>query len=510
MVLSAQPAILWYWFYWQFFPKLTLTFFVIFPVIFITGVIILIFSAIIVSRIFLSVINIIHKPKEGVFKRSRLDKDYCYWGMRGMVKKWPIWIARQLNVPIFEKIALKILGVKISTGNSLHGGWVDCEFLEFGKNNIIGQGSVIMSNLIIKDRLIIKKVVFKDNIIIGAHSVVLPGTLIGSNTILDGITLTKVNQKLEADSVYSGIPAKKIMENRPFNIEEKLKLEKKIFEEPSEVPFDENSTRTEGHTLSVPFGFYVGAGWITVGCSFILPAFLFYFFIFGYLVPTFLTVPLTFELLFNLNTCIAMFLTPLILIGLYLMHIFFVALITRWFYAYADARGPAQGVFDRNLSESSSVLDYYHLRSFLLKYPVFAVIRSPFPWLLNWELRFIGSNKIGKGTVLEECYIHSHINYGKNCYVGTFAHNTNHLVDGVYGDENLTFFGAEVEDNCVFSALMGGLPGLEMGKNSTMLPMCSTIKYDRLGEDGIYSSFPARRLTKEQIIDILGGEYDGE
>lgn len=510
MVLSAQPAILWFWFYWQFFPNLSLTFFIIFPAVFIVGIIILILSAIVVSRVFLSVINIIHKPREGVFKRSRLDKDYCYWGIRGMVKKWPIWIARQLSLPIFEKIALKILGIKMSKGNSLHGGWMDCEFIELGKNTVIGQGSLIMSNLIIKDRLIIKKVVFKDNIIIGAHSVVLPGTNIDSNTILDGITLTKVNQKLEGNSIYSGIPAKRIMENRAFNKEEKESLEKKIFEVSEEDLFDEESITAEEHTLSVPFAFYAGSGWIIMGCSFLLPAFLFFIFVFGFLLPNYFQVPLTLELLLNLNTLIFMLLTPLILIGLYLMHLFFVALITRWFYAYADARGPAQGVFDRNLSESSSVLDYYHLRSFLLKYPVFAVLRSPFPWLLNWELRFIGSNKIGKGTVLEECYIHSHINYGKNCYVGTFAHNTNHLVDGVYGDENLTFFGAEVEDNCVFSALMGGLPGLEMGKNSTMLPMCSTIKYDTLGEGGVYSSFPARRLTKEQILDILGGEYDGE
>jgi NDP-sugar pyrophosphorylase family protein len=146
----------------------------------------------------------------------------------------------------------------------------------------------------------------------------------------------------------------------------------------------------------------------------------------------------------------------------------------------------------------------------LFKYPIFAVIRSPFPWLLNWELRFIGSNKIGKGTIFEECYIHSHINYGKNCYVGTFSHITNHLVDGVYGSENLTLFGAESGDSCIFNALIGGLPGLEVGDNSTLLPMCSTIKFDKLGENGIYAGFPAKKLDKKKIDQILGGEYPGE
>ncbi len=94
--------------------------------------------------------------------------------------------------------------------------------------------------------------------------------------------------------------------------------------------------------------------------------------------------------------------------------------------------------------------------------------------------------------------------------MGTFSHLTNHLVDGVYGSENLTFFGADNDDNCVFNALIGGLPGLEAGNSSTLLPMCSTIKFDKLGENGIYAGFPARKLNKEQIDHILGGEYIGE
>jgi hypothetical protein len=142
-----------------------------------------------------------------------------------------------------------------------------------------------------------------------------------------------------------------------------------------------------------------------------------------------------------------------------------------------------------------------------LKYPVFAFSRSPFPWLLNWELKFLKSNKIGKGTVLEETFLHSHIDFGKNTYLGTSSHITNHLVDGVYGSENLTFIGAKIDDNSVFNAITGGLPGTEVGKDSTLLPSCTTIKFDKLGSNGIYAGFPAIRLSKEQIEKILGGEF---
>ena len=162
------------------------------------------------------------------------------------------------------------------------------------------------------------------------------------------------------------------------------------------------------------------------------------------------------------------------------------------------------------MDESTKALDYYHFRSFLLKYPVFAYSRSPFPWLLNWELKFIKSNKIGKYTVFEETFLHSHIDYGSNTYIGTSSHITNHLVDGVYGSENLTFIGAKIGDNSVFNAITGGLPGTEVGKDSTLLPSCTTIKFDKLGSNGVYAGFPAIRLSKNEIEKFLGGEYSGE
>ncbi|MFX1390287.1 MAG: hypothetical protein ACFE9Z_09515, partial [Promethearchaeota archaeon] len=63
---------------------------------------------------------------------------------------------------------------------------------------------------------------------------------------------------------------------------------------------------------------------------------------------------------------------------------------------------------------------------------------------------------------------------------------------------------------CVFSLSNGAMPGLDMGDNSTILPFSATIKYDKLGENGIYGSFPTKRFTKEEIAKFTGGEYDGE
>lgn len=454
------------------------------------------------------VINLIHNPQEGVFQRDTKNKDYRYWSLRSVVKKWPAWLARQLNIPLFETLLFKLLGISIHKSSAIQEGWVDVEFVDIGKNVRLGQGSLIMSSIFIKDKLIIQKVTIEDNVVIGAHSVITPGTHILPNTTLDALSMTHINQKLNSNSVYSGIPAKKIFKNDP--IEDKEQLEKDIFKEAEfkEIPEEELTGHDTG--LSVPFHVYILSGWAIIGGSFVVPGFLFIMYMFMFLIPNFLTLPLTLSRFFDPFTYIITLTIPLVFILLYLIHLFFIALLTRIFYRYADSRGPAQGVFDRNLDEHSRTLDYYHWRSFLLKYPVFSFIRSPFPWLLGWELRFIGSNEVGKGTVFEECYIHSHINPGENCYMGTFSHLTNHLVDGVYGEENLTFYGAEIGDDVIFNALIGGLPGLEVGDEATFLPMTSTIKFDQLGDKGVYTGFPARRLKPQEIKEFSGGLLDNE
>ncbi|MFX1378657.1 MAG: hypothetical protein ACFFA4_06150 [Promethearchaeota archaeon] len=390
----------------------------------------------------------------------------------------------------------------------MYEGWIDCEFIKFGKNVKVGQGSFIISNIIINNKLILKKVSIRDNVIIGAHSIVLPGTIIESNTILDAISMTMINQKLESDSIYRGNPAKKI-EGMKFvdnhNQFKEIIFDKKILED-----YDKENLSSHAKELSVPFHFYIISGWIIIGCSFILPGFLFFFFLFIIIIPNFYSIPFSLNILTNLSTFTVLIITPLVFVALYILHLFFVALFTKWFYSMANKRGPSQGVFDRNLDESSHALNYYHFRSFLFKYPIFAFIRSPFPWLLNWELRFIGSNKIGRGTVFEDTFFHSHINFGNNCYIGSFSHISNHLVDGVYGEENLTFFGVDIGNNCVFSLSNGAMPGLKMEDNSTILPLSATMKYDKVGKDGTYGKFPARKLESEEIQKFMGGDYNGE
>jgi len=176
-----------------------------------------IITSLIFAKILLIIVNLIHKPREGVFIRDRSDKDYRYWSIRNTIKKWPIWISHKFPFPFMNNICLKMFGIKVKYSSSLFEGWVDTEFIEFGRNVTIGQGAIIQSALIVGNLFIIRKTIIEDNVMIGSQSVVMPGTHMKRNSILGGHSMTTVGQELEENFIYLGAPAKKFKKNVFFD-----------------------------------------------------------------------------------------------------------------------------------------------------------------------------------------------------------------------------------------------------------------------------------------------------
>ena len=250
--ISVIPVLIEFWVYWRllFNYSRPLHFFIYLPLILFAMYITLAFSAIFSAKILLVLVNKIHKPREGVFFRDPSDKDYRYWSIRNTIKRWPFWITHKFPFPFMDNVCFKVFNVKTKIQNSLFEGWVDTEFIEFGTNVVIGQGSIIQSSVIIGNLLIIKKTIIEDNVRIGSHSVVMPGTHIGKNSILAAISLTLIDQELEEGYIYIGVPAKKYKKNRFFedNIEDLIRHVEDVhqlrekYEEIYDKGFQEHST----------------------------------------------------------------------------------------------------------------------------------------------------------------------------------------------------------------------------------------------------------------------------
>ena len=78
--LTFLPALLEMWWYWQMLWNETrpIHFYIFLPLFLFVIYLSMVFSAIIFAKILLAVINVFHKPREGVFLRDPSDKDYRF------------------------------------------------------------------------------------------------------------------------------------------------------------------------------------------------------------------------------------------------------------------------------------------------------------------------------------------------------------------------------------------------------------------------------------------------
>jgi len=213
--LSLIPVLLEFWWYWRLLWdwERPIHFFIYLAFIIFAMYLTVVFTSVIFAKLLLSLVKWRHKPREGTFLRDISDKDYRFWCIRNVIKRWPVWIAHKFPFPFLDNIALKAFGVKTSIHNSLFEGWVDTEFIEFGDNVVIGQGSIVQSAVIVGNLLIIRKTVVGNNVRIGSHAFIMPGTKIGDNSVLATNSVTTVGQKLEEGWIYVGVPAKKFKKN---------------------------------------------------------------------------------------------------------------------------------------------------------------------------------------------------------------------------------------------------------------------------------------------------------
>lgn len=211
IILSFIPCIIFEQFFIITFWKkgFYIIFLLLLPFNFVILIHLLQLSAILFSILFLSILKLIFPPKEGTFNRDTKDKNYFFWNLRNIIKKWPLFISASNPFPWFKnRFTLRFFGVKIGKNGIVDNSWISSEFVIVGKNVIIGMGSTLLSFGIEQDKFILKRIIIEDNVSIGAKCSLMYGTIMKEGTKLSAHSFTIPNQVLEKDSIYSGHPAK--------------------------------------------------------------------------------------------------------------------------------------------------------------------------------------------------------------------------------------------------------------------------------------------------------------
>ena len=175
---------------------------------------IFIFGLAIFTRAILVIINMIHRPKEGIFKTEERNQDFEFWRLRTELKKLALWFMNKGPLPWIVTWGFRWFGVHIDFSSHLQDAWVDVDFIEFGRKVTVGQGAVVMSSMIIGQYLIIKRIIIDDYAVIGGVSNISPGTIIKKDTVVGAFSSTNFNQILDEGWIYFGIPSIKLKQNK--------------------------------------------------------------------------------------------------------------------------------------------------------------------------------------------------------------------------------------------------------------------------------------------------------
>lgn len=232
-ISGLQVATLFYTY--TFFVKNLILFTFFLPVMLFVLYFIFILGCFLYSKLFLLLVNLIHKPKEGTFLAEIRDTDYEFWMLRTELKKIVLWLMRNCPIPWADVLAFKWFGIKMDFSSYLYDAWCDGEFLYLGRKVVVGQGATLMSSMVVGKYLVISKIFLDDYALVGGHTTIAPGTIVGKDTVVGAISTTTYNQILEPGFIYTGIPVIKLKPNKYAESRRDIIVKKDVDDE---VKFD--------------------------------------------------------------------------------------------------------------------------------------------------------------------------------------------------------------------------------------------------------------------------------
>jgi hypothetical protein len=115
---------------------------------------------------------------------------------------------------------------------------------------------------------------------------------------------------------------------------------------------------------------------------------------------------------------------------------------------------------------------------------------------------FVGTNKIGKGSVLEEHIAGDRfVDVGKDSYLGTNTIVSSHAVEGIFG--NISFSKVKIGNNFTAAGFDVIGPGVDTGDNSSWLPITVAPKYNIMKGDNFYFGLPIKKLLEKDLMKYL-------
>ena len=205
-------------------------------------------------------------------------------------------------------------------------------------------------------------------------------------------------------------------------------------------------------------------------------------------------------IVFSLTNILIFFTCPLVLISLYVFKLFCSATMAKFYYWMFNKIRPRKELVNAlPRGDTAKDVQIYWTRNFFLRLIKWEFTKCPFPWLVNWMFNYVGSTKIGKGTVIDKPgYIcQEFLELGENCYLGPMSGQSTHVNEGVYG--GFTLKKIKMGDNSVLCTRCMLAPGVEVGENTQILTLSGVIKFTHLKPNSSYYGLPVGRVSEKRL-----------
>jgi acetyltransferase-like isoleucine patch superfamily enzyme len=174
------------------------------------GIALSLFSQLFISGGIIKLFKIKYEP--GVYGYSFSDNNSYKWMIVCALYNPLRRIIEIIHVGRVKYVYYRLLGMKIGK-NTLIGGVIkDPCVTEFGDNTTIGEFAIIYGHIHNYKNVTIKigRVIIGNNCIVGAGSIIMPGSVLQDNVTLAAGALVTQDQILETGKTYAGVPAREI------------------------------------------------------------------------------------------------------------------------------------------------------------------------------------------------------------------------------------------------------------------------------------------------------------
>jgi hypothetical protein len=111
---------------------------------------------------------------------------------------------------IFPVVVSRLFGFTPRKGTSILGNIYDPELIEIGEGTLFGTFAIVSGHHIRRGSVYRNKTIIGKNCTVGAYTIIAPGAKIEDNVLVGACSFIPANWVLEANSIYSGVPVKKV------------------------------------------------------------------------------------------------------------------------------------------------------------------------------------------------------------------------------------------------------------------------------------------------------------